>query len=134
MLHSIFRKVGKERKLKITKVGSNIAFNITSRLCTRPKASPPPSYWAEHILYSALHKDITFSHLFLSTFFLVPFCSVFLSIYSILKSQYTGAVVPLAMFELCSSSFKCICITIFSHIFPFNIWYIVFSNSCIYFA
>ena len=72
-------------KLKITKVGSNIALNITSRLSTRPKAPPPPSYWAEHILCSALHKDITFSHLFLSTFFFIPFwlhmCSVFLSIY-----------------------------------------------------
>ena len=62
-------------KLKITKVGSNIALNITSRQAgTRPKASPHHLILGrEHILYSALHRDITFSHLFLSTYILVPF-------------------------------------------------------------
>ena len=69
------------------KVGGNIALNITSRLCTRPKASPPAPYWAhQHILHhSALHKDITFLHLFLSTYILVPFlsqfCTISISIY-----------------------------------------------------
>ena len=62
-------------KLKITKVGSNIALNITSRQAgTRPKASPHHLILGrEHILYSALHRDITFSHLFLSAYILVPF-------------------------------------------------------------
>ena len=133
MLHSIFRKVGKEIENNEGRQQYCVQYYLqavhtaqgvpTSLILGRahPLLSTSQGYY--------IFTPFSFNLLFGTFFVLFSFPYIL-----ILKSQYTGAVVPLAMFELCSSSFKCICITIFSHIFPFNIWHIVFSNSCIYFA